>query len=377
MEKQDFLLLIEKYLAGKATLEEERMLINFYGSFQDMVDWNEEVLGARWDLEDKMLARLQQSLIPVQKQAPTIRLWPRFAAVAAIIVVLSAVIYFLNTSPNQGKHDTAGILLKGDIVPGENRAILTLANGKTIALSDAKTGIVINAKRLTYDDGTAVNALENEALKTQTIGTPRGGTYQITLSDGTKVWLNAASSLKFPVSFANSTERIVELNGEGYFEVAKDKKHPFMVKSNGQEVEVLGTRFNINAYTDEPEHKTTLLEGSISIANLSIDRSRLLVPNQQAIISGSSLQVKTIDAQTAVDWKNGDFIFKEERLESIMRKVARWYDVEVVYESNAPENVMLGGLISRSKNISAVLDLIESTGKVHFKIRGKKIIVTK
>jgi ferric-dicitrate binding protein FerR (iron transport regulator) len=242
-----------------------------------------------------------------------------------------------------------------------------------------------------------------------TAATPRGGTYQITLPDGTKVWLNAASSLKFPASFGSLKTRSVELTGEGYFEVAKDKAHPFIVATAKQEVQVLGTHFNINAYNDEGSTKTTLLEGSVSVSSLPLYSSSrgkrsderplghatsrdlsyrrddgggrddvVLKPNQESVLTNNAqIRVTDVTAEDAVAWKNGDFVFRGEALESVMRKVARWYDVEVVYADDVPRDVVIGGYVSRSRNISVVLERMAKTGRIKFKIEGKKITVMK
>jgi transmembrane sensor len=193
------------------------------------------------------------------------------------------------------------------------------------------------------------------------------------LPDGTKVWLNAASSLHFPTAFTGG-ERRVELTGEGYFEVAKNKHLPFKVAFNDQEVQVLGTHFNIMAYPNEEASQTTLLEGSVSITKRNI--SRLLVPGQQAksTIGSAGFDIKQVDTQEAVAWKNGEFLFKNTNIQSIMRQLARWYDVDVAYQGNL-QNMVFGGRMSKSKNISEVLKNLELTGTIHFKIEGRRVTV--
>ena len=187
---------------------------------------------------------------------------------------------------------------------------------------------------------------------------------------------NAASSLKYPTQFVGNN-RVVELNGEGYFEVSKNENKKFIVKTGMQQVEVLGTHFNINAYRDEASVKTTLLEGAVRVSlkdGRKEEESRLLKPGQQSEQSGNSIDVRNVDAENVIAWKKGDFIFNGEELSGIMRKIGRWYDVEVVYKGNF-EDLKFGGYISRSKNISSVLGIMESTGKIHFQIQGKTIIV--
>ncbi|WP_448634930.1 FecR family protein [Pedobacter panaciterrae] len=220
---------------------------------------------------------------------------------------------------------------------------------------------------------------KNGAQLFNTIETPNGGKYQVNLPDGTRVWLNAASLLRYPTKFSGS-KRVVELTGEGYFEVAKlPGKIPFIVKSEGQEVEVLGTHFNINSYEDEGPIKTTLLEGSVRVIRSKSswnapDNNVLLRPGEQSELGEQKINVKEVNTESILAWKDGDFVFDGDDLKSIMRKVARWYDVEVIYKGEF-DDVKFGGLISRSKNISSVLGIMESTGKIHFVIEGNRITV--
>jgi transmembrane sensor len=208
-----------------------------------------------------------------------------------------------------------------------------------------------------------------------TIETPKGGQYRIDLPDGTMVWLNAGSSLRYPNRFAGQ-ERKVALTGEAYFEVAKNKQMPFRVVSGKQVVEVLGTHFNINAYTDEASVKTTLLEGSVNVLLQETHQSELLNPGQQAVVkyNGSSIVVQPVKVEEAVAWKNGYFMFVDADLESIMRQLARWYDVEVAYEGNLG-SLKFGGMVSRSKSIAQTLRILELTGNVRFKVAGRRVTV--
>ncbi|MGY0036944.1 FecR family protein [Pedobacter sp. NJ-S-72] len=209
--------------------------------------------------------------------------------------------------------------------------------------------------------------------------TPKGGQYQLVLPDGTKVWLNAASSLRYPVAFQGN-ERKVELTGEAYFEVAKDKTRPFEVYSNNQVVQVLGTHFNINAYSNEPFVSTTLLEGSVKVTNSLTNAQKIIRPGQQSLISKdgqAGIEVKNMDLDEAVAWKNGYFMFNEEELESILKKVSRWYNVDVQYEQEELKHQLFSGTLSKYSNVSQVLKKLEMLQSIHFKIEGRKIIVTK
>jgi ferric-dicitrate binding protein FerR (iron transport regulator) len=210
------------------------------------------------------------------------------------------------------------------------------------------------------------------ALQYNTLSTARGEQYQITLSDGTKVWLNAATTLTFPASFASQAERAVEVNGEAYFEVAADPARPFKVRTRQQQIQVLGTSFNVNTYADEPFATTTLLRGAVSI-----NGTQVLKPGQQAVSTeNGTLKITTVNTDGIIAWKNGYFEFNDENIYEVMRKIARWYDVEVIYEGDIPTNEM-EGTISRFENVSKVLNTIEKAGLLKFRINEKKIYVSK
>lgn len=320
----------------------------------------------------------------------TVRLsWFKKVAIAASITLVSAlaILYYTQKKTTPERFT---ISKEKDIAPGTNSAFLILADGKRVDLSKTNNGL------LTTESGIEIIKKKNGELIyqavsahtksnfTNTIETPKGGQYAIVLPDGSKVWLNAASSLTYPTTFSD-TERRVTLKGEGYFEIAHvmDKsgksRLPFVVattdgRNAGQEIKVLGTHFNINSYPDEPLVRTTLLEGSIAVST-SAGKSVTLKPGQQSAFNGTNLQVSDADTDMAVAWKNGDFVFRED-LNSAMRKVARWYDVDVIYTDSAPKKLMLGGWMSRETNISDVLDHIQATGKVHFTIAGRRVIVS-
>jgi transmembrane sensor len=307
------------------------------------------------------------------------------AAAAAIFILLSIGTYFF--------YNKKDIQLKSvqnkpaqDILPGGNKAILTLSDGFKIILNDVKTGelakqagisvIKTHEGQLIYTITDAGSTADNGEVLYNTIETPRGGKYQVNLPDGSKVWLNAASSLIYPTQFEGN-ERKVEVSGEAYFEVTPNKTMPFRVASRNQIIEVLGTHFNVNAYTDEPVIRTTLLEGLVSIKP---DRAtglenKVLKPGQESLLGENGIKIQEADIEAVIAWKNGDFIFKEESLASIMRKVSKWYDVDVSYEKGINEKLIFSGLVSRSRNISAILSNMELTGKVHFKIEGRRIII--
>jgi transmembrane sensor len=386
MDKQTPQELIDKYLSGEATTAEKNTLESWYLQHTEN---SKDVLPEPdyENLSDEMWPLIHKHAIPLKKQ---IRLWPRIAAAVAIATIGFG-IWFYNTGPVVNHHAEYEVAAKqnlsqNDIAPGKNTAVLMLANGKTIHLSDAKTGVVVANSELKYNDGSRI-AQEGAALisaaspQQLTAVTPRGGMYVVTLPDGSKVWLNAASSIKFPNSFKNEVNRIVRLTGEAYFEVHKDSAHPFIVISGRQRVEVLGTHFNINAYEDEENVRTTLLEGSVRVGLSQNTTARkggdiMLKPNQQAVLKPSkAIDVVEVSASEVIDWKNGEFVSKNESLASIMRKISRWYNVDVVYTREELKNKTFDGSLSRYDNVSRVLKVIEFAGAVKFKFEGKTITV--
>jgi transmembrane sensor len=275
-------------------------------------------------------------------------------------------------------HSTAATYYKNEVPPGGNHAILTLAGGLHVVLDSAGQGslgmqgasriVRLNSGSLFYKpiSGNHASAYYN------TITTPAGGQYQVTLADGTKVWLNALSTIKFPTSF-DGTDRTVELTGEAYFEVSKDKSKPFHVKVNGMDVDVLGTRFNVNAYSDESTLKTTLLEGAVKLTRGNA--ALVLTPGQQgqtAATGGLSL-VRDADADEAVAWKNGYFSFDDADIRTVMRQLSRWYGIRVRYEGS-PTNALFWGKMGRDLNLTQVLSGLDKS-KVHFQLEGTTLTV--
>lgn len=304
--------------------------------------------------------------------------WLKLTAAAALAAVIFGLWFY--TSQQTTINSNARAVNKNDIAPGGNKAVLTLANGEVIDLSSDKNGIVIQAGQLAYSDGTEIktngsNASE-EPAQLNTIATPVGGQYQVILQDGTKVWLNAASSLRYPSRF-NSKERNVEISGEAYFDVTHDEKRPFKVRSKGQQVEVLGTAFNIMAYDNEDMVKTTLLRGAVRVAGLGPLKTKIvtLLPGQQSLLTTQQISVNNNpDLEEVVSWKNGYFKFNED-IKNIMNKIARWYNIEVVYRPGVDLSQTFSGEVSKSRNVSVLLKVMELTGNVHFKIEERRIIV--
>lgn len=301
----------------------------------------------------------------------------KWAAAAVVFIAFSLTAYLSLQKKKEHVFAT-------DVAPGKNKAILTLADGKKISLSDAMKGDIAKEAGFsitkTADGQLVYNVAGTENVndtRLNTISTPNGGEWQIQLPDGSTVWLNAASSIQYALNIGTAKQRVVKLDGEAYFEVAKNAAHPFIVETDRQAVEVLGTHFNINSYKDEKVTKTTLLEGSVRVSHKNTKESEVLKPGEQSLVSVSGIAIKEVDVEEAIAWKKGYFMFNNERQESILRKVARWYNVEIEYADPAAKDVMYYGTVSRFEKISKVLTKFEQTGEVHFDIKGNKLIVHK
>lgn len=378
MQKEEIEKLLAKYKAGSCTEEEKSLLETWYLYYEDsqLVDLEESARAS--DLEE-----IRSSLLMVTPGAIRRSLIPRIAAAAAILLVGVAGFLYLNekdTVPPTVVKTSPEI---HDIGPGSNKATLTLADGSVITLDDAQQGAVAKQTGITITktaDGRLVYTmladpagLSKLPVSYNKIETPQGGQYRIDLPDGTKVWLNAASSLRYPTAFSG-TERRVELSGEAYFEVVHNKSMPFTVVSGQQTVEVLGTHFNINSYGDEQAIKTTLVEGAVRVANSR--SSSVLKPGQQAVLDKDNQVIAVSEANTeaVIAWKNGYFHFNRVNIKDIMKELARWYDIEVVYEGEIPADEFVGK-IRRSVSLSQSLKMLKLS-RIHFRIEGRKIIIT-
>ena len=388
MKKEDFHKLLDKYIAGEASLEEEQRLLNFYGSFQKESETEEEID----HIGDNIFEKIRETIDPVENDQYSYRFYylKSISIAAIILLTITTGIYFYSNRNIIEPEHFAEIDVKNDIAPGYNKAILTLSDGSRISLDDAANGL------LASQGNTAITKTENGQIvyeknnidKTKfmsnrsvinTIQTPKGGKYQVRLPDGSKVWLNSASTLSYPTTFAGN-ERKVQLEGEAYFEISPNKSVPFRVQSGNQIVEVLGTHFNINSYDDEDYVKTTLLEGSVRVilnskANV-VSNTKLLKPGEQSLTksSNSGIRIENADIEKAVAWKNGYFRFRNTPIREIMREIERWYDVELVYEGKMPTDEFTG-FISNDVKISAVLKIMEESGGVKFTVKGKKLKV--
>jgi transmembrane sensor len=321
--------------------------------------------------------------------SPTIKLYRRtwFRVAATLLVFLAVGLIFFNrqfsrpvASKRYIKHENTIVIL-----PGSTKATLTTANGEVLVLEQAANGLIAksgNIKVLKTHSGQIIYNLKDQKplssvqqVSYNTLTTPRGGEYQVVLADGTKIWLNASSSITYPTVF-NNKERRVKLSGEAYFEVAKDARKPFYVNTANGQIRVLGTHFNISAYSDDEVTSTTLLEGAVQVTKNQ--SSSLLKPGQQASISYGSDYIKVTEAKIdeVMAWKNGYFVFDEDNIADIMKKVARWYDVDVQYHGPTDDQ-KFGGTFHRSKSITELLHYLEKIGNIHFLITGRRITVTR
>lgn len=366
---RDIKKMIDKYVAGTATDEE----IEFVESYYAYLDRNKELQQSATEQEALRAAIFKnitrQTANPSRKTI-SIKRYKYTAAAAVLLISLTTGYLFLNQHQKAGAptgHQLAAI------VPGSNKAILTLDDGQKVVLDDKANSNIKNRHGLTIiktNKGQLVyqvsGAQTNSSLTAfNTVTTSRGGQYQIVLPDGTKVWLNAASSLTYPVMFSGD-KRIVKLSGEGYFEVAKNKAMPFHVETAIQDVEVTGTHFDVNGYQDEGAIKTTLLEGSVNVH--SMGKLKKIVPGEQALVfaNAAAIEVKNVDTDEETAWKNGLFQFNNSSLKSILSQLERWYDIKVD-NTNLPFK-HYNGMVPRSANLSEVLKMLELTGDIKFQI---------
>jgi transmembrane sensor len=407
-----------KYLNGEATEREERLLHEWYDTVNageleivlsqlptDVASFRE---GAWKEMQARIAAR-QQAMDPTVAASAAEYLpgsgrklfsWRKAGIAACFILLAGLTVRWYHRRPAPAK-DVAPAVAKAkpertDAAPGSNRAILTLDDGKAIVLDSADKGplamqgnmqiLKLDDGRIAYrkdgspasgeDQGGTEKIADVKTVSYNVMSTPRGGQYQLTLPDGTKVWLNAASSIRYPTAF-NGRERRVEVRGEAYFEVAANAARPFFVDvSKQQTIEVLGTHFNVNAYEDEINLSTTLLEGSVRVRGEKADQSLVLQPGQQLRLGRKGGQVVTDHAniEAVMGWKNGIFSFDRSDIQSVMRELARWYDMEVEFRGT-PTTDLFGGDIRRNLPLSKVFRILEKS-QVHFKIEHGKIIVT-
>ncbi len=371
--------LAEKWLNGTLTREEEAIFNQWYeAQSEEEIPVEGE---SRVAFRDMMLAQIKHvrqdkdvKFMPEHSGKTALRRWllPLSAVAAMLIIIFGLFWYARQPGTSSGK----GQIVVQDVKPGGNKAVLTLANGQTIILDTAQNGQLASQGNMTVtkaDSGLLVYQTESTKQRAEnsvsynTLTTPKGGKFQVVLPDGTKVWLNTASSIRYPVAFTGG-ERKVEITGEAYFEVVHNAKMPFKVQAGTLLIEDIGTHFDVNSYGDEPDSKVTLLEGSVKVSLSSSQPGRILKPGQQAHIDNSGIMriISNANMNGAVAWKNGLFDFSGSDLKGIMRQMERWYNISVVYAPGLPD-YQFGGQTYMNTNLSEVLKVLELNG-IHFKL---------
>lgn len=380
--------LLEKYKKGLCTPQERVVVENWYNTLSSAAldqlpaPHYPETRAEIWNA----ISLIIEEKVEKESKKPSWNINTKRLLIAASLFasVAFSIYYFVFPGSVETAQLTAGHTQQ--IKPGSNKAYLTLSNGKRILLSDSTIGTVALQSgvqitktahgQIVYQATAEPSADKN---KYNVLEAPKGGQYQLVLIDGTKVWLNSASALKYPANFSAS-ERKVELTGEAYFEVAKNKNQPFVIVTGDQEIAVLGTHFNVNAYPDESNIKTTLIEGSVKVSTLKSSRTAgnddvILKPGQQSIWQQGAIKIKNADIEETLAWKNGYFIFENDNLNTIMRKLERWYDVTVVYKGAEGNRTKVMGTIDKNTDLPEVLNMLEATGKFKFKTEGRRITI--
>ena len=372
--------LLDKLKEGTITTDERKLLEAWYDHHLESAAPFDDVTVFVKDMQ-----KLEKAFPSIPKSAPSpLSFYKlpsfRIGAVAAIIIIFFG-IYLIRQ-----QHIPLLPIVhssQDEVLPGSHGATLTLGNGQKLSLNTFNSGDTTLAAgihiqksqdgQLTY----IITEAQQGRNETHTLSTDKGETYALILPDKSKVWLNAASSISYNTSPVQQGQRKVVLNGEAYFEVAKDSKHPFIVTTDGQEVEVLGTSFNINAYQEETTVETTLLEGAIklSAAYGNTAHTKVLTPNQQASVRHGQIEIQKVVASDAIAWKDGFFLFDSENLESVLQKIARWYNVHIVYDNPSLKNETMLGTMSRHEQLSKVLDIIERTGIARFEVKQRVVHV--
>lgn len=380
-EQKKYERLANKWQEGTCTDSEKNELFEYYEQFRasefkipSLFNGNEDLY--RDALFIKIINRIEK------KQTSSLRLW-LWSGAASIIFILSLVLINFKINSTQDYKLVGSVNFPVNKILLQKQPILIQNNGSVIQLRDPGNSGIQNGLNIQPDsNGTLVYTVPKntvaaaEGKTLNEIRTPVGEKLIVFLSDGTKVHLNAGSSLKFPNQF-QSANRKVSLVGEAYFEVVKDKSKPFVVSTANQEIEVLGTHFNVNAYENEAISTTTLVEGRVRIKPKFSGKSATLAAGQQAVLEAQNLTVLEVNTETALAWRGGYFIFNNEDLESIMRKLQRWYGIEVIYQSNKNPELTFAGTISQSKSLTSILKIIEETGDVRFSVSGRSVTVLK
>lgn len=369
--------LIDKFLSGDINQVEQNLLFATYEKLQENPEaWNNETMGIKEQVSNRIHSGIMTKI--ENKERKSVILWQRWSMAASFLFLIGLTFFIYDYAQNTwlNTNDSNNRFV---ISPGANSATLTLADGSTISLNELDKNESVKQGEISFKkekDGLLTYQMAEstqEASAINTIQTPKGGKYEIVLPDGTKVWLNAMSKISFPVSFS-SKERRIELNGEAYFEVAKSRT-PFVVKTNKQEIEVLGTHFNVQNYNDELTSKTTLIEGLVQINLNESTKPQLLQPGYQATIS-DKITIKEADLQETLAWKNGYFQFTDADLQSTLRQISRWYNVDIIYEANFISKKKFTGRLPRNTDFVAVLEILKYFD-IKFEIKSRELHIKK
>ena len=384
MEKKDLITLIERVLSGASTKEDEDKLDTHFKDSFHAQEWNENKWGSKDDLEHRMYKRVKEHVsleIGKQKSKFIFRKYLPYAAALLLFSLIGGLIW--NVSKDARLEDIELVAGEDFLKPGEDRALLELSGGEVIDLEN------LSVDELYVQEGFSVRKTESGIveyihstvgkskgvdIKWNTMRTPQGGKYQIVLADGTKVWMNAGSSLTFPEQFVGN-QRVVKAVGEMYFEVSHNKEKPFIVSSNGTDIRVLGTSFNLSAYQDMGQHSVSLVEGAVEL--ITDTKSVRLSPGQKGVINREMIDVSPFDIESELAWKDNYFVFKDRNIKEIMATLARWYDADIEYDGVGWEQVNFTVRISRREELKEILSIIELTNAVKFQIKGRRVVVSK
>lgn len=328
-------------------------------------DSSAELISSAEHVQNRAWIKIQRKTYKPARKIYSL-LWPKIAVAATLLLTVSVVLYYKNSERVRAENRIAAFK---DINPGSSRATLIAEDGTKVELNGSKHEIVVDRQKIRYSDGEVV--VNPQSIGNLILSTPKGGQFRIILSDGTKVWLNAASSLTYPTNFTGN-QRKVQLKGEAYFEVSHNPDKPFIVSTEQQQVKVLGTSFNLNAYADESQTVTTLLNGRVELSGSDPFSTSELHPGEQAVFKNSAFDIKSVDASMYAAWKEGEFRFNATPLASVLRQIERWYDLDVDY-TGIPADIAIHASINRNKQLSSVLHALEKITDLKFEVKGRSL----
>ncbi|MEN5232481.1 FecR family protein [Sphingobacterium faecium] len=381
MEENNYIKeLFQKYLNGETSVEELQALYDYF-NINENEEWLSRLIHEQLQSENRSLENSEDQQVEhivndrwnaihtlTDNSKKLKKIWKLWATAAALLIGVGLISMYYIITKNEINSTPLSSMYGSDVLPGNNRATLLLADGTRIELDSSSNGIQVDDKTISYNNGTVISA--NNTSASAVLSVPNGGIYRLTLPDGSKVVLNSGSSLTYPLQFED-TLRLVKLEGEGYFEVSPDKSKPFKVQSGTQTLTVLGTHFNIQSYAGE-RIQTTLLEGKVSLN--AIGAKALLSPGQQATIKNDTYQVRKVNVQEAIAWSKNLFIFNNIPLIQIFKGLERWYDVEFIYSKTLTNEPYLME-IPKDRKLSEILSSISGLTEIKFKIEGRRVSV--